>query len=73
MTKILTAAAVVAATLGVALTAVAGSRADAYYTVYCDGVPYESVDAHAVEQGGKAAAVAHFPGGECELKGPFNP
>jgi hypothetical protein len=53
---------------------VAMARADAYYTVVCDGVRYESVDALAVEQGGKAAAVADF--GEkhdmdCRLDGPF--
>ena len=36
------------------------ARADAYYTVVCDGISYESVDAHAIEQGGKLAAVLHF-------------
>jgi len=72
VTKILTAAAVVAASLGLASTAFAGSRADTYYTVFCDGIAFESVDAHAVEQGGKAAAVAKFPLAECELRGPFN-
>ena len=69
----LTAAAVVAATLVLASTAFAGSRADRYYTVVCAGIAYESVDAHAVEQGGKAAAVAKFPRAECVLDGPFGP
>jgi hypothetical protein len=71
MTKILTAVVVVASTLALASTAFAGARANTYYTVFCDDIAYESVDAHAVEQGGKAAAVAKFPQGECELRGPF--
>lgn len=61
---------VVVAVLGVTLlapTALAGSRADDYYTVFCDGVPYESVDWHAVELGGKAEALARFPRADCEL------
>ena len=50
------------------------ARDDAYYTVVCDGVAYESVDAHSIDQGGKDDAVAHF--GEkhemdCHLIGPF--
>ena len=50
-----------ATTLLVLATAPAAlARADPYYTVVCDGVTYESVDAHAIEQGGKDAAVAHF-------------
>lgn len=36
------------------------ARSDGYYTVVCDGVSYESVDAHAIEQGGKLAAVLNF-------------
>lgn len=50
------------------------ARADGYYTVVCDGVSYESVDAHAIEQGGKDDAVADFGakhGMDCWLAGPF--
>ena len=50
------------------------ARADAWYTVVCDGVSYESVDARAIEQGGKDDAVAHFGekhGMDCGLEGPF--
>jgi hypothetical protein len=37
------------------------ARADAYYTVVCDdGNTYESVDAHAIDQGGKDDAIVHF-------------
>lgn len=49
-------------------------REDAYYLVVCDGVWYESVDARAIEQGGKDDAVAHFGekhGMDCGLEGPF--
>jgi hypothetical protein len=50
-----------ATTLLVLTTAPAAmARAEAYYTVVCDGISYESVDAHAIEQGGKLAAVLHF-------------
>jgi hypothetical protein len=35
-------------------------RADRYYVVVCNGTEYESVDAHAVELGGKALAVSLF-------------
>jgi hypothetical protein len=52
----------------------ASARADSYYTVVCDGISYESVDAHAIDQGGKDAAVAHFGekhGMDCGLEGPF--
>lgn len=50
------------------------AREDGYYTVVCDGVSYESVDARAIEQGGKLDAVLHF--GEkhdqdCGVEGPF--
>jgi hypothetical protein len=54
----------------------ASARADVYYTVVCDGVSYESVDAHAIDQGGKDDAVAHFGekhGMSCGLEGPFEP
>ena len=50
------------------------ARADAYYTVVCDGVSYESVDARSIDQGGKDDAVAHFGekhGMDCRLDGPF--
>jgi hypothetical protein len=50
------------------------ARADAYYTVVCDGVSYESVDATAIEQGGKRAAVLAFGekhGMDCDVVGPF--
>ena len=50
------------------------ARDEPYYTVVCDGISYESVDAHAIEQGGKLDAVLHF--GEkhdmdCGIQGPF--
>ena len=53
-------------------------RADRYYVVVCNGTEYESVDAHAVELGGKAYAVAlfsqHYPFDlQCSLEGPFTP
>jgi hypothetical protein len=64
--------------LGCAPSALAGTqRADSYYVVRCnDGNDYEAVDAHAVEQGGKALAVWLFShntpfGLECWLTGPF--
>jgi len=56
-------------------------RADSYYTVMCidpsgNLVQAESVDARAIEQGGKAAAIALFnenhPGWSCWAEGPFN-
>lgn len=57
------------------------ARQDAYYTVMCttdtgELVAAESVDAHAIEQGGKAAAIAHFSanypfGWTCWFEGPF--
>ena len=68
-------AAVVLAVLLVLATApTVFARADSYYTVVCDGVAYESVDAHAIDQGGKGEAVAHFGakhGMDCTLAGPF--
>jgi hypothetical protein len=48
------------ALLVLAAAPAAMARSDGYYTVVCDGVSYESVDAHAIEQGGKLAAVLHF-------------
>ena len=73
MQRLITSAA--AATLLVLATVPATlARADAYYTVVCDGVAYESVDARAIEQGGKDDAVAHFGekhGMDCGLVGPF--
>ena len=74
MNRCFTAAA--AATLLVLATVPSAlARADAYYTVVCDDVAYESVDARAVDQGGKDDAVAWF--GEkhetvCQLAGPFS-
>jgi hypothetical protein len=67
---------IIVATLGLVLASApaALARADAYYTVVCDGVSYESVDAHAVDQGGKDDAVAQFGekhGMSCSLDGPF--
>ena len=67
---------ILASTLFLVLTSApaALARAEAYYTVVCDGVTYESVDAHAVDQGGKDDAVAHFGekhGISCWLDGPF--
>lgn len=66
---------ILAATTLLILTAPAAlAREDAYYTVVCDGVSYESVDARAIEQGGKDDAVAHFGekhGMDCGLEGPF--
>ena len=62
---------VAAMTLWAMPTAVAGARANTYYTVICDGIAYESVDAHAVEQGGKRLAVSLFPRADCALAGPF--
>lgn len=59
----------------------ASPRADTYYVVMCtdtDGnlIQAESVDAHAIEQGGKAQAIAlfsqHYPFGlTCWAEGPF--
>ena len=73
MNRFITAAA--AATLLLVATVPATlARADAYYTVVCDGVSYESVDARAIEQGGKDDAVANFGekhGMDCGLEGPF--
>jgi hypothetical protein len=67
---------IVAGALFVALAVApaASARTHPYYTVMCDGVAYESVDAHAVDSGGKDAAVALFSektGMPCDLDGPF--
>ena len=82
MRKLVLAAAVGASVLAAAPSALAGpNRADSYYTVVCtdpDGqaVVAESVDARAIEQGGKAHAIelfnANHPGWSCEKTGPFN-
>jgi hypothetical protein len=65
------------------IAAVSTPRAERYYEVWChdtDGnlVESESVDAHAVEQGGKRHAVALFTRNypfnwDCWLEGPFTP
>ena len=56
------------------------ARADTYYTFKCidpDGNPItaESVDAHAIEQGGKLMGSAHWqsahPDYDCWVEGPF--
>jgi len=64
-----------AMTLIVLATAPAAfARAEPHYTVVCDGIAYESVDAHAIEPGGKDDAVAHFGakhGMDCTLAGPL--
>ena len=81
MRKLAFAAAVGTLVLATAPSAWAGpSRADSYYTVHCtdpDGNPTvnESVDAHAIEQGGKLDAIANFndnhEGWSCWVEGPF--
>ena len=63
------------------LAPTAAARADTYYTVHCldpEGNPTvnESVDAHAIEQGGKLGAIANFDannptGWFCWAEGPF--
>jgi hypothetical protein len=68
--------ALVSATVVLVLAAApaALARDDAYYTVVCDGISYESVDAHAIEQGGKLDAVLHFGekhGMDCAVDPPF--
>jgi hypothetical protein len=75
------------ATAGVLLVATAPSafagpnRADTFYTFMCidpDGNPItaESVDAHAIEQGGKLMGSAHWqrahPDFACRVEGPFS-
>jgi hypothetical protein len=82
MRKLVFTAAVGALLLATAPSALAGpNRADSYYTVHCtdpDGNPTvnESVDAHAIEQGGKLGAIANFnanhDGWTCWAEGPIN-
>ena len=81
MRKLVLAAAVGALGLATAPAALAGpNRADSYYTVHCTdpgGSPTvnESVDAHAIEQGGKLGAIANFNDNHevwtCWVEGPF--
>ena len=69
------------AVLCLAMAPSVAARADAFYTVRCldaDGNPSvaESVDAHAIEQGGKLGAIATFnannpTGLVCWAEGPF--
>src|SRR5205085_1308890 len=73
---------VVAAALAWAPTA-AHARADTYYEVWCtdaDGnlIQAESVDAHAIDQGGKGESILKFSehnhcGWTCWWEGPFGP
>ena len=82
MRRLLFAAAVGALVLATAPSVWAGpNRADSYYAVHCtdpDGNPTanESVDAHAIQQGGKLGAIANFnanhDGWTCWAEGPFN-
>jgi hypothetical protein len=82
MRKLALAAAVGMLVLATAPSALAGpNRADSYYTVMCtdpDGNPTqaESVDARAIEQGGKRDAIDRFnanhPGWFCWPDGPFS-
>jgi len=82
MRKLVFAAAVGVLVLAAAPSAWAGpNRADTYYTVQCtdrDENPTvnESVDAHAIEQGGKLGAIANFnanhEGWTCWVEGPFH-
>ncbi len=82
MRKLVLAAAVGALVLTSAPSALAGpNRADRYYTVNCidpndQQVMAESVDARAIEQGGKGQAIDNFnanhPAWFCWAEGPFN-
>jgi hypothetical protein len=83
MRKLAFAAAVGTLVLASAPSALAGpSRADSYYTVMCidpggNQVQAESVDARAIQLGGKDHAIdlfnANHPGWFCEATGPFTP
>jgi hypothetical protein len=83
MRKLVLAAAVGALVLTSAPSALAGpNRAESYYTVNCidpndQHVVAESVDAHAIEQGGKGHAIDNFnanhPDWFCWAEGPFTP
>jgi hypothetical protein len=77
MRKIAISLVVGAALLAPAPAALASSpRADTYFTVWCipaggvDWIQFESVDAHAIDPGGKDDAIALFvqnhPGWTCE-------
>ena len=72
MRKVLISVVAARATPWAAPAALAGERANRHYTVMCDGVAYESVDARAVELGGKGLALPLFPRARCTLAGPFN-
>lgn len=82
MRKLVLSAAVGVLVLATAPAALAGpNRADTYYTVHCTdpaGNPTvnESVDARAIEQGGKLGAIANFNANHeswtCWAEGPFN-
>jgi hypothetical protein len=82
MRKLVFAAAVGALVMASAPSALAGpNRADSYYTVMCTDptgtdVVAESVDARAIEQGGKGHAIdlfnANHPGWSCWPEGPFS-
>jgi len=82
MRKLVFAVAVGALVLVSAPSALAGpNRADSYYTVMCTDptgadVVAESVDARAIEQGGKGHAIdlfnANHPGWSCLPEGPFS-
>jgi hypothetical protein len=82
MRKLVLSAAVGALVLAAAPSVLAGpNRADSYYTVMCidpagDQVQAESVDARAIEQGGKDHAIDNFnanhPDWFCWADGPFN-
>jgi len=82
MRKLALVAAVGTLVLASAPSALAGpNRADSYYyTVFCidpsgNEVQAESVDAHAIDQGGKRHAIdlfnANHPDWSCEARGPF--
>jgi hypothetical protein len=67
-----------AAALLIAAAPAVSARGEAYYTVVCDGVAYESVDARAVVLGHKDDAVLKFMENTpshptCRLAGPINP
>jgi hypothetical protein len=68
----------IAVALLVATAPAASARADAYYTVVCDGIAYESIDARAIDIGHKDDAIRNFMentpfGLHCTWDGPFNP
>jgi hypothetical protein len=81
MRRLVIAVAVGTLVLAAAPSALAGpKRADSYYTVMCidpggNLTEAESVDARAIEQGGKDHAIdlfnANHPGWSCWAEGPF--